>query len=112
MSDEELNKLMARREYRKHQRNSRGGKRSATDQFEDACIVVAWIQDQITEGQMSQALGIDRVSARQLAIDCKELGRSIALRVHQKRTAKRLMKMTKRQIISALLKPSTAHSPC
>lgn len=76
---EELAEILRCRKQRKHQRNSRGGKKSHRDDFENAAILLALEAGEITEGQAMRALGVCRVEAREARLETTALGRAIAL---------------------------------
>lgn len=75
---DELAVIVKRRLVRKYQRKSRGDKRSANDEFENAAIVAAWEGGELTEGQAMRALSVDRVSAREIRLRVVALGRALA----------------------------------
>ncbi len=77
-SSESIATLLKRRKERLYQRRHRGDKESARDLYENACIVAAWEAGEVSEGQAMRALGIDRVSARELKLCMIALGRAIA----------------------------------
>lgn len=76
-SQDEVSKIIQRRTERLYQRRHRGDKHSASDEAENAAIVVAWEAGEVTEGQAARALGLDRVSARELKLKTIALGRAL-----------------------------------
>lgn len=77
-SSAEMELLIRRRSYRRHQRNSRGGHSSFQDQLENAAVLLALEAAEITEGQAARALKLDRVTVREIKLRLTALGRAIA----------------------------------
>ena len=51
------------------QQKHRGSKRSPKTELENAHILLAWLNADLSEGQVSKALGIDRVTLRVMRDD-------------------------------------------
>lgn len=77
-TQKQLSEILQKRTERLYQRRHRGGKRSASDESENAAIMLAWEAGEITEGQAAKALGVDRVSAREMKLKAVALGRALA----------------------------------
>lgn len=54
------------RQMRAYQAKHRGTKNSYATQFENATIVLAWLDGSLSEGQVAKVLGVDRLDARDL----------------------------------------------
>jgi hypothetical protein len=53
-----------RRAMRRYQARHRGSAQSYVTRYEDAVIVLAWVEGLLSEGQAAKALGLDRLDAR------------------------------------------------
>jgi hypothetical protein len=74
-----------RRMNRSYQAKHRKSKRSYLSDYEDAVIVLAWERGDLSEGQASKALGLDRLSARIRRDDLVSAGLAMAATLLDKR---------------------------
>jgi hypothetical protein len=56
--------LKKKRQNRLYQFKHRGSARSYKTELENTRVILAWVAEELTEGQAATALGIDRVSLR------------------------------------------------
>lgn len=57
-------KLRKQRQDRLSQSKHRGSRRSYKTELENMHVILAWLAEELSEGQASAALGVDRVSLR------------------------------------------------
>ena len=67
--------IVKQRKDRSYQVKHRGSRRSYRTEAEDALILLAWEAGELSEGQASKALWVDRVTARDRKIAAIERGR-------------------------------------
>lgn len=53
------------RKVREYKMKSRGDARSYKTDIEDLCILLSWLNGDLSEGQVSKALGLSRIQARE-----------------------------------------------
>lgn len=66
------------RQSRIHQATHRGSRRSYKTELENLQLLLCWESEQLSEGQMSRMLDIDRVSLRMMRLDAINSGMKLA----------------------------------
>ena len=66
------------RQARQAQATHRGTKRSLKTELENLQLLLCWESEQLSEGQMSDLLDMDRVSVRKMRLDAIDAGMRLA----------------------------------
>ena len=66
--------VVAKRRMRGYQESHRGVSAGAQTRYENAAIIAAWERGDLSEGQVADALGIDRMRAREIRDEVMEFG--------------------------------------
>lgn len=66
------------RQSRLHQAKHRGSKRSFKTELENLQLLLCWEAEQLSEGQMSKLLDLDRVTLRQARLNALDAGMKLA----------------------------------
>ena len=73
-----IKNILAKRVMRTYQERHRCMAPGPQSRFENAAICAAWASGDLSEGQVAKALGIDRLMARKMLDDVRNLGTALA----------------------------------
>lgn len=71
-------KARKRRQDRLAQQRHRGNKRSYVTEVENLKIILAWEAELLSEGQAAKAIGVDRVTLRDMRFQAMHVGENLA----------------------------------
>lgn len=74
---------LAQRKAREHQAKHRKTRHSYKTEVENLRLLLCWEAEQLSEGQISQLLDIDRVSIRKMRLDAIDEGMRLAEALHR-----------------------------